>query len=376
MRILVDVRHLKSNEITGVGHYTIELLRTLFRVAPEHTYVLLTSCAGEAPKRVISLAKEAKYAEHVHLPIPNKRLNLELFFGIGKTLDERAGGEFDLVFLPNLNIIRLSQTLPYVLTAHDASWKLFPEFFSRRMRLWHAACRPQKLMQEATAIITPSESTKEDVVRLFHVPTDKIYAIPHGISKKSSDPHPQQPIPNPYVLFVGTREPRKNLPGIVEAVRRYREDTHSDIRLVVAGGQGWWDRQPIEQLLATHKEWIDVRGYVSDEEREALYHHARVLLWPSIYEGFGLPVLEAMQSGCPVITSTSSSLPELTGNAALLVNPFDAGEMIEALRAALDNHTLRTRLIQAGKTRAELFSWEETARKTSHVFNESISSLK
>ncbi|MBP7006431.1 hypothetical protein KBB27_04915, partial [Patescibacteria group bacterium] len=145
MRILVDVRHLKSTELSGVGQYTVHLLRALFHFAPEHTYILLTSCAGSAPERVVSLAKEAKHAEHVHLSIPNKRLNLELFFGIGKTLDVRAGGGFDLVFLPNMNIVRLSPKLPYILTLHDLSWKLFPEFFSKKMLLWHRACRPETL---------------------------------------------------------------------------------------------------------------------------------------------------------------------------------------------------------------------------------------
>lgn len=372
MRILVDVRHLKSSELSGVGQYTVHVLRALFRIAPEHTYVLLTSCAGAAPKRVVLLAKEAIYAEHVHLSVPNKRLNLELFFGLGKTLDERAGGGFDLAFLPNLNIVRLSKDLPYVLTVHDASWKLFPEFFSKRMLLWHAACRPESLIQQATELLVPSEATKEDVERLFAVSPEKVHVIPHGISVDES---PLRPTTSPsslrsgnkaFALFVGTREPRKNLPLVVEAVQRYRERFGDDLRLVVAGGRGWGGRS-IDRLLASHT-WINVLGYVSDEERTELYRKAKFLFWPSLYEGFGLPALEAMAHGCPVITSTSSSLPELVGTAAILVNPFDTEESVEAIRAVMTDEALRTRFIQAGKERAKAFSWEASARATARIF--------
>ncbi len=376
MRILVDVRHLKSNELSGVGQYTVHLLSTLFRVAPEHTYVLLTSCAGAAPERVVSLIKEAKHAEHVHLAMPNKRLNLELFFGIGKTLDMRAGGGFDLVFLPNLNIVRLSKGLPYALTIHDASWKLFPEFFSKKMLLWHAACRPERLIKNATEIIVPSKTTKEDVERLFSISPEKVHVIPHGISVDVSPSSPSTSAPGlrsgnkAFALFVGTREPRKNLPLVVEAVQRYRERSGDDLRLVIAGGRGWGGTS-IDRLLASHA-WIDILGYVSDEERTRLYREAKFLLWPSLYEGFGLPVLEAMAYGCPVITSTSSSLPELVGSAGILVNPFDTEESVQVIEALMSDDALRTRFIQTGKERANMFTWERAAKTTAEVFQRII----
>lgn len=360
MRILVDVRHLSDAQKTGVGEYTSELLRALFALGTEDEYELVSTGMRPLP-------------QHTHLRFPNKLLKLTTLLGRWPRLDRIAKSKPDLVWLPNLNFTTVSPSVPYALTIHDLSWKIFPEFFSLRMRLWHALSQPDRLIRDAAAIIVPSTATKEDVMRFFNKPGEKIHVVPHGIDPMFSPTFTAQDhgvrsrhkLPKKFVLFMGTLEPRKNVVALIDAVGAYRKETGDDLRLVLAGGRGW---KSGAIRKATDKPFIHVLGYVPSADRPALYRAATVFAWPSVYEGFGLPVLEAMASGVPVITSHTSSLPELTDGAAILVNPFRTEEIAVALRELVSSEALRERLRRKGLERARAFSWEKAARCTMNVF--------
>lgn len=362
MRILVDARHLSDPQRTGVGEYTVELLRALFGIDPENAYELL-STGMRRPELATT-----------HVAVPNKLLKTTTYFARRPYFDRLAATPPDLLFLPNLNFASIPPALPYVLTIHDLSWKIFPEFFSLKMRLWHAMSRPGELIGNAAAIIVPSQSTKEDVVRFFQKPADQIHVIPHGtdptfrpdFQAQDHGVRSRHKLPKRFALFVGTLEPRKNIVALVDAVDAYRRETGDDLQLVLAGGWGWKSGE-IRKCIASEP-WVRHLGYVPREDLPALYRAAAVFAWPSVYEGFGLPVLEAMASGTPVITSHTSSLPELTRDAAILVNPYRADEITLALRELLSSPALQERLRRAGVEQAKNFSWAKAARKTQDVF--------
>jgi glycosyltransferase involved in cell wall biosynthesis len=320
-----------------------------------------------------------------HVAVPNKLLKLTNYLAGQPRLDMLARNKPELVWLPNLNFSNISKSVPYILTVHDLSFKIFPEYFSTRMRLWHHGTRPDRLTANAAAIIVPSQATKEDVVRFFRVPESRVHVIPHGVDPmfrpdfetRDHGVRGRLKLPKRFALFVGTLEPRKNIVALADAVEEYRRQSGDDLHLVLAGSFGWKSgaiRERISQKSKVKSQksnaWIHHLGYIPREDLPALYRAATVFTWPSAYEGFGLPVLEAMASGTPVITSHTSSLPELTGDAAILINPFRPDEIVLALEQLLSSPALQSRLRKAGIEQAKQFSWQKSAEKTVKVFTD------
>jgi glycosyltransferase involved in cell wall biosynthesis len=388
MRVLVDVRHLSDRHKTGVGEYTSALLRAL-------------SDLGGADYEPISTgwrAKPTDGARTTHVGAPNKLLKLSTYAAGRPRLDRLASAPPDLAWMPNLNFAAFSPSVPYALTIHDLSWRIFPEYFSWRMRLWHRGTRPDRLAANAAAIIVPSRATKEDVIRFFKKPPETVHVIPHGVDPMFSpafEPRDhgvrgRHRLPARFALFVGTLEPRKNVAALVDAVEAYRQGSGDDLHLVLVGGWGWKSGSIDKRLKDAAGEtarrsphglkpnasrpppWIHPLGYVPRADLPAIYRAADVFVWPSAYEGFGLPVLEAMASGTPVITSHTSSLPELVGGAAVLVNPFRTEDTVQALVQLLSSAPLRSRLARAGLERARQYSWPRAAKETLAVFESMI----
>ncbi len=368
MRILIDGRHLTEAQPSGVGEYTVHILRALFQLDQTNTYVILvTGRTPMAPERLGALPPNVSIR---HVAVPNKILTLALALTGRPYLDRLAGGGFDLAFLPNIAVAHLSPGLPYVLTLHDLTWKLSPELYSPIRRLKHALTRSTGLANEAKRVVTHSEHARRDAIRLLGLAPGRVLAIPHGIGSEFSPKmaasdfgvRSRQRLPKRFALFVGTREPRKNIDAILDGLASYREKTGDDLPLVIVGPRGWNDHT-LERRLRTPetKKFVRVLGYVPSADRPAIYRAASVLIWPSLYEGFGLPVLEAMASGTPVITSHASAMPELTGKAALLVNPYDAGEIAAALGELMTSPKLQASLSTQGIVRAKAFSWAVAA---------------
>lgn len=270
-----------------------------------------------------------------------------------------------------------------LLTVHDLSFVRVPSAASPPLKAYLDAVVPPSV-EKADRILADSEATKADLIELYQTPDYKITVLYSGVNPRfqrvdGADAHQRlrrkYGLANtPYVLSVGTVQPRKNYSRVVEALSILRQAGH-DLNYVIAGGSGWLEAEleaTIERKgMAGH---VQLLGLVDDEDLPALYSGARMLAMASLYEGFGLPVLEAMACGTPVITSNLSSLPEVGGEAALLVDPNDSNAIRDAiLRLETDAET-RKRLIKAGYQQAERFSWERAARRLKAIYDEILGS--
>lgn len=257
-----------------------------------------------------------------------------------------------------------------VITICDVTPLLFPEAHGR-MNVWHHRFVLPAILRECDHIITISEASKRDIVRFYRVPEEKVTVTLLAADRcfgPPVSPPAKLPTERPYILNVGTLEPRKNLSCLLRA---YAAARHSGLphRLVVTGAKGW-GASPLARLVADLHLDADVlfTGFIPDEEMPGLYAGAEFFVYPSLYEGFGLPVLEAMSSGTPVITSNCSSLPEVAGNGALLVDPSSEAELCAAMLTLAGNRDLLGAMRARGLAQAASFSWERTARETWGVY--------
>jgi len=249
--------------------------------------------------------------------------------------------------------------LPLVVTVHDLVSVLFPETMTRWSRLYERTTL-HRVLRAADLIVAPSQDTADDLNSLMGVAPDRVRVVWNGVTEMFFGPTPAAPaLLQPYVLFVGTPEPRKNLPRLIEAMRALRARGFPH-RLVVAGAGGWGG----VQLDSTE---VEVLGRVSDASLHAIYAHASCLALPSLHEGFGLPAVEAMAAGTPVVASTRGALPEVTGSAAVLVDPYDSQAIARGIERAINE---RAALVPAGRVRANQFRWSQTAAKMAAIYRE------
>lgn len=270
--------------------------------------------------------------------------------------------------------------VPTVLTVHDLIFKLFPEHHKSLNHIFLNNAMPV-FVRRADAIITISEASKRDLMEHYSVPAEKITVIYEAAAPNFSAPtsadiqrvRAHYQLPEQFLLVVGTIEPRKNYSRLLEALMRLREQYH-DLKLVVVGSKGWLFEdffRRIEELKA--REHVIFPGYVPDDDLPAVYGAATLAVMASIYEGFGLPVLEAMACGTPVVSSNTASLPELGGDVARYFNPLDVDEMTATIDEVLGNESLRQRMAQRSPAHAAQFSWDRAARETLAVYNQLVS---
>ena len=275
-------------------------------------------------------------------------------------------------------------SFPKVVTVHDVMPIRFPALFRPWYRNYAAVVLP-RLARAARAVITGSETAKQEIVEWLRIPADRVTVVPYGVDPAfvPLDPEDVQipvvraryNLPRPFVLTVGSVEPRKNLPRLLEAVSilRARKDT-SDLTLVHAGAEGW---RPEEARAAVQTHGLDgaVRflGYVPLDDLRVLYATARVFVYPSLWEGFGLPPLEAMACGCPVLTSRVSAIPEVTGGAAILVDPTSVEELATGIASLWCDESLRAIKTERGFQRAREFTWKRAAQATAIVYDNALS---
>jgi glycosyltransferase involved in cell wall biosynthesis len=257
-----------------------------------------------------------------------------------------------------------------VVTVHDLAFKLYPKLYPPAWRnLFRAGLR--RAARRADAIITVSRNTAEDLVQETNVDPARVHVIPLAASLPATEEPTERvlerlKVTRPYFLFVGTLEPRKNLVRLVRAYRR-AAGTGLPHALVLAGPMGWGGQALLRELELAGPGHVVLTGHAEPRELDALYRGASAFVYPSVYEGFGLPVLEAMSRGVPTVTSNVSSLPEVAGDAALLVDPSSVREIADAMTAAVED-AASVRLRAAALARAERFSWAETARLTLEVY--------
>jgi glycosyltransferase involved in cell wall biosynthesis len=267
--------------------------------------------------------------------------------------------------------------IPLVITVNDLSYLRYPEMHPPERIAWLTQQLPRSL-NAADRIITISEFVKQEVITEFGISGDRVKAIPLGVGKEYHPRDPESLIlplkaydlkPNGYILSVGTLEPRKNLVSLIRAYESLPNEIHKQWPLVLVGMRGWKDqglRKTIETLQG--KGTLKVLGYVPEDDLPYLYSGASIFVFPSLYEGFGLPPLEAMASGIPVIVSNRASLPEVVGDAGVYIDPLSEGAIAEAMRMLLGDLKKRDQLIQSGLHQAERCTWENCAEKTYNVY--------
>lgn len=356
----------------GISWYIFNLLKNLARVSPDFCYsAFLSDRTFQEPSLALHLS---------HLPTqrPVVRILWEQFL---QPLALRQAG-VDLLHALAF-VAPLAAPCPFVVTVYDLSYLRTPEAF-RPFNRWYLRQFTANSVKRARAVIAISESTRQDVINLLGAPPEQVHTVYCGADEQFRPlPAPEiaafkamRGLPDTFVLFLGTLEPRKNVAGLLRAYALWRDQEPNAPPLVIAGGKGWYYRH-IFGLVGSLNLTNTVRftDYVPQSELPLWYNAASLFVYPSHFEGFGLPVLEAMACGTPVITSTASSLPEVTGTdgAACLVAPADNEALAEAMRQVMADRDLRAGMARQGLDRAAGFRWDKTAQETVAVYRKALS---
>lgn len=355
MRLALDTQSTLGRK-TGIGIYTAALLDALRSVAPQHEYMEL----NWGIERVMRLDRRLRWQQW---EVPRYA----------------RAAQADVLHVPGFDAPRW-KPCPVVVTVHDLIGVLFPQNLPPVSRFYWSRWLPFSA-RFADHIIADSEHTQRDIVRLLKIDPAHITVIPLAAGPQYQPIEPpdllqatrqRYQLPERFIYFVSTLEPRKGIDTLLEALAIVVR-TQPDVKLVITGKRGWYTEQLFAQIerlqLAPRVQFTD---YVPDEDLPALYNCADVLAFPSRYEGFGLTVLEAMACGTPVVCSNSSSLPEVAGEAALLVPPDDAAALAQALQRVLDDAALRWQMKTQGLQQAARFSWQHTAQETLAVYERVI----
>ena len=374
MRIAIDCT-AGFQQWAGIGRYTRGLVRALAALDRANDYVLFhfrgarnntdnwITPTPNFQDKPISFSERTVGMIWYHLGIP---LPVDFFVGSA-----------DLYHSPDFVLppVRRGRA---VVTVHDLSFMLFPECAEEGLRRYLDRMVPHSLSR-ADLVLADSANTQNDLICLLDVPPEKVEVVypaaePHF--RRVEDPpvlskvRQKYKVPDSFILSVGTLEPRKNLVRLVKAYRRLKRESAFTPKLLISGREGWLF-QDIYKAVADAGLEDDVKfvGYVAEEDLPALYSMAEALVFPSLYEGFGFPPLEAMACGTPVVCSTRSSLPEVVGEAAVLVDPHDVPALADAIHSVIDSPDLRARLVQKGLVQAQKFSWEKTAEKVLGLYS-------
>ena len=364
MRIAIDARKLRD---FGIGTYLRNILIELSRLDRETEYVVLCrpddvesgDVLGRNFRMVPETAPTYSLAEKYRIPLSLAR--------------ERV----DLVHEPHYVLPPLVRCRS-VVTIHDCIHLMFPQYLPSKLAHVYAKGSMWAASKKADRILTVSEASKRDILRFFDVPPAKVSVIYNAIDERFLAPaNPERmelvrqryQLDHPFVLYVGNIKPHKNIERLIDAFGRARSQCDDNLKLIIIGDE--ISKYPgLRQSVHKHKLDKHVRflGFQPTETLAAFYRLARAFVFPSLYEGFGLPPLEAMACGSPVVTSNVSSLPEVAGGAALLVDPYDADAIAGGIVQAVTDETLRADLIRRGLDRARSFSWPQSVKKIHEIY--------
>lgn len=374
-RVVLDGLPLQVRS-AGIAVYTGQLVRALAALRPDVEFVLLGLGAWGRPAadaedswpRNVRRLDSLLYPMVMGYPPINVPRLLRL---------EALAGSADLFHATNYACPRAART-PLVVTVHDLTLLRRPELGTRALA--RLVERARGSAAASRRVIADSESTRRDLIELAGVAPEKIRVVALGYDPRFHAMPPEDArdrvrrsfaLERRYLLHVGTIEPRKNLCALIRAYARLRRDHGIGHALVLAGDRGWKHREPIGLIETLGlQEHVRLTGRVSADDLQALYAAADLFVSPSLYEGFGLPLLEAMASGVPAVASNAASLPEVAGDAALLVDPRDEAALADTIARALGDTALREAMRARGLARARLFSWERCARETLQVYEE------
>jgi glycosyltransferase involved in cell wall biosynthesis len=366
MRVAIDARKLHD---FGIGTYTRNLLRHLARIDHDNEYVLLCNQPdlgigaqlGTNFRTVLESSPNYSIREQIHVPWVLHR--------------ERP----DVFHAPH-HVMPLAVRCRSLVTIHDCIHLMFPQYLPNRAAYVYAKAAMRGAARRAHRILTVSEASKRDIIRLLNVPPEKIVVVYNSIDERfrvtpseeaTAMVRERYQLDHRFMLYVGNIKPHKNLVRVVEALDRLRKRGFDDLTLLIIGDE--ISKLPaLRRAVHRHKLHKHVRflGYLPDDTLAILYRLAAVFVFPSLYEGFGLPPLEAMACGLPVVTSNVSSLPEVTGDAAVLVDPYDVQSIADGIAKVLSDPALREDLRVKGIARARAFSWERSVARTREIYQE------
>lgn len=354
----------------GLAEYTAHLLQALGRFSDVPTIPYAFGEAERGSECVCGGSFEPQLAQALALGLP---------FGL---LEKALPQSVSLIHATDHRIPRLKNR-PVVATLHDAialshldglryRWKGLRAFIFKQTARW------------ATQIITVSEHSKKEIVKWFGIPEGKITVTPLGVdddwyrevgTDELARVKAAYSLPDRFFFFVGTLQPRKNVRRIIDAHKSLPQHLRRDVPLIIAGRHGWKCDAEVAELQNCSDGTMRWIQYVPSQDLLPIFKQATALVWPSLNEGFGLPVLEAFAAGLPVVTSNTTSLPEVAGDAALTVNPESIGEIAEAMQTVASNESLQNDLRTRGRARAKQFTWDRTARQTIEVYRKAIESF-
>ena len=375
MRIGIDYT-AAARQRAGIGRYTRELVAALLRLETQNHYAIFAAVGGLKDRdwrpeieNLQSLISDLKFRaipltddwlhrlwQRLRLPIPAEVIT----------------GPLDVFYSPDFVLPPTRRATRTLLTVHDLSFLHHPDAFVPSLREYLERVVPRSVAR-TDRVLADSESTRDDLIAHFGTPPEKVHVLYCGVDARfhpEKEPGEQErlrdrySIESPYVLSVGTLQPRKNYVRLIKALANLPP---VNLQLVIAGGRGWL----YEDVLAEaekHGDCVRVLGFVDDADLPALLRNAALFAFPSLYEGFGLPVLEAMACGVPVVCSNASSLPEVAGDAALTIDPLDTDGLAEAMSRVLADADLRQEMIDRGLAQAARFTWEKAARQLLGLF--------
>lgn len=374
MRVCVDIRLLARRVFWGIPAYAYFLIdEFLSSKAVSDDFILFYNAFRKAP--LPDFWK--KSANVIEKSWPNRLLDLSLRVFSEPRLDRFISA--DVYFSPHFNNMSLSDSAKRVITIHDLSFIHHPDFFSPRQKFWHWLQDYKCQIKEAGRLIAVSDFTKSDLINYFSLPPEKVVRIYSGINpiyKKLPESDvgllkfkKAARLNTPFIFYLGLLERRKNIGVLLEAFNSLKKNPKfKSFKLVLAGAFGWGGAG-IFSLAQESRFAKDIKflGAISHIDALRLYNAAEVFVYPSFFEGFGFPPLEAQSCGTPVIASNRASLPEILGDSALLIEPWKTGELVSAIETVCLNSGIKKRLIQAGFKNIKRFSWQKAAAETLQV---------
>lgn len=377
MKIAIDVRHLtKHDNRGGIYRYTLDLINGLQELDQVNEYLLFFHCFRRVHREAIDKYSFGKNFHKVICRLPNKFLGSWLEKGYLPA--DIFTGRVNIFHGPAFTLLK-QRYGKKVVTIHDLMFMHHPEFLKED---WVEPLRKStsRAIKEADAIIAVSNSVKNEILEFFRVPAEKVHVIYNGIGKEFIPHHDlsrrdyiksKYGIKSRYILFVGNIEPKKNLLRLIEAYSRFIKMSSEEFQLVIAGPKAWfYDRVKQHASSLGLMENVIFTGFVPGEDLPLLYSFADIFTFPSLNEGFGIPLIEAMACGTPVVASKIDSLTEVAGDAALMIDPCDVEEIADSLYIMMTDSEKRTKYVTNGFMRAKRFSWGKTAEETLRLYRE------
>ena len=362
MRIAVNTRFLLHDKLEGVGIVTDEVMKRMAQSHPEDQFDYYFD-----RKYHSRFVQSSNIHPHVFFPVT--RLPFLLRWWLNQPVrKDITKNKADVFFSPD-GFIPLGMSVPKVSMFHDVAYFRYPEHLQPRIRNFYANWIP-RFMAYTDHIITVSEFSKTEIIEAYKVRPEKISVVYNGITDsyqpigdaQKEEIRKQFTQGRPYFLYLGAIHPRKNVLTLVKAFEQFKAASPSDYQLILAGRNAWHTKDVFEAIeKSPFKNEIHLPGYVPTSNAVSLVAAAEAMIYPSLYEGFGLPLVEAMACGVPVICSNVSSLPEVAGNAALLFDPMDVEQLSRHMRSIVTDMQLREILIHQGNERSKDFSWDKTA---------------